>query len=348
MSEQIRISQIVSAGRLTIIAIVVLAMDLCPRAAAEAVQSGDQSRETGRQPPLTAIAVSPGGLVITGSQAGLRIYESRPDGPAVSRLTMQSELKEIQAIRFSPDGKLLVVAGGTPSEAGTLEIFRWTNVTGSQPARPLRVQCHADVIMDVAWADSGTRLVTASLDTAWQMLQVSRDELRVMSLRTIEGHSRGVMSVRYLTDNLIVTASLDSTIRLWEVSTGKLVRTLGNHRGEVSSMSVRPQEFEPVRPQLVSISRDRTVRLWQPTIGRMVRFVQLKSIPLAVQWLPDGSRIVVACRDGSIRFIDPETVAVQRSQRTAATRLWSLNLTRDGRNVLTGGADGRLYTVPIQ
>ena len=307
-------------------------------------ETGQQS--VGGGSPVTAIAISPDGLAVTGSQSGLQIYEFRPRGPVASRLLMKTALTEIQVIRFSPDGKLLAVAGGTPAEAGVIEIFQWQTVTRNQSMNPLRMECHADVIMDVAWSASGNRLVTAALDNTWQVLQFSGDASRLMSLRKIEGHSLGVMSVNYISDELVLTASLDSTIRLWNESTGTLLRTLKNHRSDVYSTSVRPPDKETVLPLLASVSKDRTVRLWQPTIGRMVRFVQLDSIPLAVQWLQNGSRLVVACQDGTIRFIDPETIEVRRSCQAASARLWSMGVTRNGGNVLAGGADGRLYVVP--
>jgi hypothetical protein len=63
---------------------------------------------------------------------------------------------------------------------------------------------------------------------------------------------------------------------------------------------------------VVSIGADRTVRIWQPTVGRMVRLSRLESPPLAVTWARSGASIAVACTDGHVRLIDPDTAVISR------------------------------------
>ena len=197
----------------------------------------------GVRTPVTALATAPGDLLLVGSASGLLVYNMHAVEPEPSGLRIKTRLTEIQAITFSPDGRLLAVAGGTPAEAGILELFDWSSSPKKEPVLLQRVESHSDVITDVAWSSSGKRLVTCSLDATWQVFELtggSPDALRVNTVSKIEGHSRGVTSVNFLSGDLIATASLDSTIRLWDVSTGKLVRTLSNHRAEVLSTSVRP------------------------------------------------------------------------------------------------------------
>lgn len=293
-----------------------------------------------RPSPVTALAVAPGGVLIVGSSSGMQIYKVNSAGAELSPKSLKTGLTEIQAMSFSPDGKLLAVAGGTPAETGVFELLDWSSSPEKDPVLVKRIERHSDVISDVAWSSTGKRLVTGSLDSTWQLFEVTGNtsgSVQVKSVSKTEGHSRGVTSVRFLTDDQIVTASLDSTIRLWDASTGKLIRTLSNHRGEVFSMSVRPKVKDQPRPMLASVSKDRTVRLWQPTIGRLVRFAQLDSVPLAVAWLPDGSGVVVACRDGSVRLVDPDSVETIRSQQTTGLRLWTIAVLRDGKQIYAGG-----------
>jgi WD40 repeat protein len=63
-------------------------------------------------------------------------------------------------------------------------------------------------------------------------------------------------------------------------------------------------------PLLASAGGDKTVRFWQPTIGRMVRFARLPSAPLAIDWTPDGERLLAACEDGHLRIIDADSAKV--------------------------------------
>ena len=68
-------------------------------------------------------------------------------------------------------------------------------------------------------------------------------------------------------------------------------------------------------PMVATVGSDRTCRLWQPTIGRMVRLARLPSPPLAVSWVSReaSTMLAVACNDGHVRLIDPDTVAILRT-----------------------------------
>lgn len=101
-------------------------------------------------------------------------------------------------------------------------------------------------------------------------------------------------------------------------------------------------------PMVASISEDRTVRLWQPTIGRMVRFARLESAPLAVTWIPDGSRLVVACEDGKVRIIDPDTVTVERVIPAISGWAYTLAVHPDGTRAIVGGRGGQMKQISIK
>ena len=58
----------------------------------------------------------------------------------------------------------------------------------------------------------------------------------------------------------VASAGEDSTVKVWDSHTGKLVRSFRGHTGLVSSLA-----FSPDGRRLISGSRDHTVKVWDLT-----------------------------------------------------------------------------------
>src|SRR5439155_761449 len=85
--------------------------------------------------------------------------------------------------------------------------------------------------------------------------------------RTFKGHIPWVHSVAFSPDGRhALSGGRDTTVRLWEVATGKQVRTFEGHINLVESVA-----FSPDGRHALSGSRDDTVRLWEVATGKQVR-----------------------------------------------------------------------------
>ena len=288
------------------------------------------------EPPITALAFAPDGkTVLVGSQSGVQV-RTWPALRLVRSLT--TELTNVHDLAFSPDGKVLAIAGGSPAEKGTVELVRWPDGTLLH-----RVSPHKDVIYVVAWSDDSPTVVTASADHTVRKLDTRTGK----PTGVFEGHSRGVLAAVFLPgDKQLVTAGGDESLRVWDAESGKAARILSNHTKTVTGLAERPSGDKSIPPMVASISDDRTVRLWQPTVGRMVRFARLPSEPRAVAWTADGASILVACKDGALRVIDPETVEVRQTIPAVEGVAYALAVASDG-SVLVGGRNGQLKRVEL-
>ena len=71
-----------------------------------------------------------------------------------------------------------------------------------------------------------------------------------------KGHTERVTALRFSSDSLLVTASEDTTVKTWDVSTNSLQQAFVGHDGPVICLDVGEDNL------VVSGSQDSTVRLW--------------------------------------------------------------------------------------
>lgn len=280
--------------------------------------------------PVTAIALVPGGKqVVLGSQRGIEI-RTWPEMTNVDSLP--TKLVNVHDLQFSPDGRQLLAAGGSPAESGEVEVWSWPN-----RKRLRNFAEHTDVVYRVAWSPDGTRWASCGGDALCFVYTFKTGEKQSQ----YEGHSRPVLAIRWLDDHTLVSVGLDQTVRLWDSDKGTHLRTLDNHVGGVNDLAVRPviadQNTDPKQDVIATVSEDRTVRLWQPRIGRLMRFARLESVPRCVIWSADAKQLLVGCNDGRVRVISWENMETVAEVEGGVGRVHELALEPIAAHLLVAG-----------
>jgi WD40 repeat protein len=117
---------------------------------------------------------------------------------------------------------------------------------------------------------------------------------------TLRGHTGPVTSVAFSSDGRhLASASHDGTVRIWEVQTGREVRSLRGHTGGVNGVC-----FSPDGQRLASAGQDKTVRLWDANTGQELCLCKGHDLGAGVHGLafsPDSKRLASAA-EGQVRF----------------------------------------------
>lgn len=98
----------------------------------------------------------------------------------------------------------------------------------------------------------------------------------------------------FLQFEITVSASDDKTLKIWELSSGKCLKTLKGHSNYVFCCNFNPQSN-----LIVSGSFDESVRIWDVRTGKCLKTLPAHSDPVsAVHFNRDGSLIVSSSYDG--------------------------------------------------
>ena len=150
------------------------------------------------------------------------------------------------------------------------------------------------------------------------------------------GHNGTVDSAAFSPDSRrLITGSFDKTVKLWDVETGRLIRTFEGH-GNL----VRHVAYSPDGRRIASASADNTVRLWDVETGRSLRTYQGHGGTAKwVAFSPDGRRLASASDDKTVKLWDAESGALLRTMTGHTDFVNSVTLSPDGRVLASGSND---------
>ncbi|WP_197169226.1 protein kinase domain-containing protein [Novipirellula galeiformis] len=206
-----------------------------------------------------------------------------PDAAQGAAVTTLPTEAEAMAVAVSPDRRRIAA----PDMAGS--IFRWRR-DDDDPDGPWMMSPTIPgsvPVNDVVYSNDGLRLASAGDDGIIRIYQL--DNLDAPALQ-LEGHRMAVLSLAVsptVGSNLLASASADRTIRLWNIETGTLVRTLVGHTAEVWSVA-----FSAQADRLVTASQDFTARVWSVRTGlELQRFREHSEPVFCAAFSPDGKSV---------------------------------------------------------
>ncbi|WP_437932652.1 AAA family ATPase [Sorangium sp. So ce291] len=293
---------------------------------------------------VTGVAVTPDGrfAVSASFDQTLRVWDLAT-GPLLR--TLQGHTSVVEDVAMTPDGRIAVSA----SLDKTLKV--WDLATG-QLLRTL--QGHTDTVNGVAVTPDGRIAVSASDDKTLKVWVLATGQL----LRTIQEHTDeseddeddeddfwptyGVNGVAVTPDGRIaISASDDNTLKVWDLATGQLLRTLQGHTSFVNRVAVTPDGR-----LAVSASFDETLRVWDLATGQLLRTLQGHTNWVeGVAMTSDGRFAVSASKDKTLKVWDlagtDQPIAILETHAF----MYCCAATADAKTILAGDAAGVLHVL---
>ncbi len=270
-----------------------------------------------------AVAFSPDSQTVASSTLGgdVKLWDMSPPDEASS-----IAIREARDLRFSPDGRTLLV--GNPGPTSTVDVSAGKEI-GVLPVRGIRTFSAGGAT--AARLAAGTPAVV--FDTT------SGRELAHLPLPTTTGGTPGIT----LSEDGQHAATFfsfrgDSTVKLWDIATQQ-VRTLTNDVGQIA---VNCAEFSPDGKLLAAGFQFQWVVVWDVATGKVkLQFVQQPSMLWikSVKFSPDSKALAVGTDLGAVTLWDIESGLRLADFRGHTSHVHSLAFSPDGKVLATAGAD---------
>jgi WD40 repeat protein len=157
--------------------------------------------------------------------------------------------------------------------------------------------------------------------------------------RVFEKSSHLIRSIAFSPDShFALTGYVNGTLALWEVPTGRKIRSLKGNSVQILSVA-----YSPDGRFVLCGSGDNSLKLWNTSTGQNIRTFRGHSGNVtSVDFSPDGRHAVSGSDDKTVRLWNATTGHEIRTFRGHSDGVTSVAFSPDGRFVLSGGKDETL------
>jgi WD40 repeat protein len=131
----------------------------------------------------------------------------------------------------------------------------------------------------------------------------------------------------------LASAPEDETVKLWDVSLGRVQHTLSGHTYDIAAMC-----FSPAGIMLAAASGD-AFRFWDTHTSTVVQALKQPSFAQSVPLSPDGAMLAAGLLNNKIQLWDWRSLSVLHTVKGHKSRVQAVAFSPDGRRLASGSDD---------
>jgi tricorn protease-like protein len=248
----------------------------------------------------------------------------------VRKAALQTDVERTYSIKYSKDGKRLLIAGGSPGSNGAVEL--WDLDKASRIRRFTDLQ---DVVHAAAYSPDESLVAASGADRGLYVWETASGK----QLHRVENHAEAAFAAQFLSDGRrIVTSSRDKTVKIWDLKQGDVSASFTNHSDAVFATAASP-DGETV----CTGGADGNIKYWK-TSGegkdKSVHFAHAGGVN-AVAYSPDGKLVATAGADKSVKLWKASG-GMQKEFPGHQDWVYSLAFSSDGKRLASGCWDGEV------
>ena len=243
---------------------------------------------------IKQIAYSPNGIHLAAAgNAGIWIY----DVTIHQEVTLLTEnTGPVSGVAFSPDGSTIVSGYSDGS------ILVWDVKTGKHKQT---LPTEQEWVRSVAFSPDGKTIASGGACVEGMCPGITLLDTQTGERLKSFGGAYTTLSVCFSPDGKTLASSgdeWDSNIRLWDVQTGKRLKTLKKRTAfeDFEGRNVNSVVFSPDGNMIASGSGNGTIRLWNANTGEFIKYLEghTKSVN-SVVFSPNGNTLISTGEDGA-------------------------------------------------
>jgi WD40 repeat protein len=234
------------------------------------------------------VSCSPDGTISTSSATPRWVLE-RVLGAGKERALFADR---VNAVRFSPDGKILATGGGDPSRSGDITLF---DVSTGKVIKSWKER-HEDTVLSLDFSPDGKLLASGGADKIARVTDVTTG----YQVNLFEGHTHHVMGVAFRADGrVLASAGADGVVLTWDMVIGERKKKIEGWTKEVTSL-----QFIGASSQIVTSAGDNLVRVINDEGGEVRAISKLPDFMQAAASSANASVIIGGGEDSVLRVWD--------------------------------------------